>query len=275
MRKRLFVNRLSLKSLLAFLLIVIHMAPFYILLSTALKLRTDRSSRWLFPSEMAFENFATAFTKGKMSLAMSNTFIIMLLSVFLIVLLGAMSAYPLARVHSKTNKRASSLILAVMMVPPLSVLVPLYKMMAAIGGINTYWGIILLSTTYNLPISIFMYTNFIHTIPKSLDEAATIDGCSRLSVFFRIILPSLKPVTASVVILTSVYIWNDYAFQLYFLQKSQMRTVTLAIKSFFTENAGNLNAGAAAALIAISVPVLVYLFLQKYFVQGMVDSAVK
>jgi ABC-type sugar transport system, permease component len=274
-RKRLFVNRLSLKSLLAFLLIVIHMAPFYILLSTALKLRTDRSSRWLFPSEMAFENFATAFTKGKMSLAMSNTFIIMLLSVFLIVLLGAMSAYPLARVHSKTNKRASSLILAVMMVPPLSVLVPLYKMMAAIGGINTYWGIILLSTTYNLPISIFMYTNFIHTIPKSLDEAATIDGCSRLSVFFRIILPSLKPVTASVVILTSVYIWNDYAFQLYFLQKSQMRTVTLAIKSFFTENAGNLNAGAAAALIAISVPVLVYLFLQKYFVQGMVDSAVK
>ena len=161
------------------------------------------------------------------------------------------------------------------MIPPLSVLVPLYKTLVTIKGINTYWGIILISVTYNLPISIFLFTNFINTITTALDEAALIDGCSKISVFFRIVLPNLKPVTASVIILTGVYIWNDYSFQMYILQKKDLRTVTLAIGSFFTENAANLNAGAAAALLAIIPPIILYLTMQKYFVQGIADGAVK
>ena len=128
---------------------------------------------------------------------------------------------------------------------------------------------------HHLPISIFLFTNFINTIPKALDEAAMIDGCSRIGVFYKIILPNLKPVTASVVILTGVYVWNDYSFQMYMMQKKNMRTVTLAISSFFTENAANLNAGAAAALLAIIPPIILYLTMQKYFVQGIADGAVK
>ena len=193
----------------------------------------------------------------------------------LIVLVGAMAAYPLSRVKTKMNRLILSFIVSVMMVPPLSVLVPLYKTMVAIGGINRFWGIIMVSVTYNLPISIFLFTNFIATIPRELDEAGLIDGCSRFGVFYRVVMPALKPVTASVVILTSVYIWNDYAFQLYFLQKSQCRTITLAIASFFTENASDLNAGAAAALLAIVPPILLYLSMQKYFIKGIADGAVK
>ncbi len=102
-----------------------------------------------------------------------------------------------------------------------------------------------------------------------------IDGCSRISIFYRIILPALKPVTASVVILTGVYVWNDYSFQMYVLQKRNVRTVTLAIASFFTENAANLNAGAAAALLVIIPPIILYLIMQKYFIKGIADGAVK
>ena len=102
-----------------------------------------------------------------------------------------------------------------------------------------------------------------------------IDGCSRYSIFLRIILPSLKPVTASVIILSGIGIWNDYSFQLYVLQKPKLRTVTLMITNFFGEGNNNLNAAAAATLLTILPLVVIYLFLSKYFVQGVVDSAVK
>lgn len=92
------------------------------------------------------------------------------------------------------------------------------------------------------------------------------------SVFYRIILPSLKPVTSSVIILSSVSIWKDFSFQLYFLQKPALKTVTLAISSFFSEQATNLNAGAAAALIAVLPPVILYLFMQIYYKQWIVQT---
>ena len=147
--------------------------------------------------------------------------------------------------------------------------------MVAMKGINHFWGVIIVSATFNLPMAIYMYSNFISAIPKELDEAAMIDGCSRLSVFYRIILPSLKPVTASVIIWTSVGIWNDYQFQLYFLQKPKLQTITLAITKFFTDSRTDMGAAAAAAIIVVLPPVLMYILLQKQFVQGAMDSAVK
>ena len=110
---------------------------------------------------------------------------------------------------------------------------------------------------------------------RSEPEAAAIDGCGPVRSFFYIILPQLKSVTASVVILTGIHCWNDYQFSLYILQSSKMRTVTLAISSFFSQTTSNLNAASAAALLAILPVVVCFLFLQKYFIKGMVDSAVK
>lgn len=129
--------------------------------------------------------------------------------------------------------------------------------------------------TFQLPTSIFLFTNFIVSIPKSLDEAAAIDGCPRLRIFFSIILPQLKPVTASVIIMTGVSCWNDYMFSLYFLQSPQIKSVTLSVASFFTQTQSNMGAAAAGALLGIVPIVALYLCLQKYFVKGMVDSAIK
>lgn len=161
------------------------------------------------------------------------------------------------------------------MVPPLSILVSLYSVLVKINGVNEYWGIILVLVTFELPLSIFLYTNFISSIPKALDEAAAIDGSGPVRTFFQIILPQLKPVTASVVILTGVHCWNDYQFSLYILQSPKMRTIPLAIASYFSQTTSNINAAAAAALLAILPVVVVFLFLQKYFIRGMVDSAIK
>ena len=141
--------------------------------------------------------------------------------------------------------------------------------------VDTHFSLILIYTAINLPFGIWTLKGFFDDIPRELDEAAMIDGCSRMQVFFRIILPSLKATTASVIIWTSVGIWNDYQFQLYFLQKPQFRTITLAITTFFTDSKTDMGAAAAAAFIVVLPPVLMYIALQKYFVQGAMDSAVK
>ena len=190
-------------------------------------------------------------------------------------ILGALAAYPLARRGIAVNKAIYAAIVALIMVPPLSILVPLYSFLTDLGGANTYWGVIAVMVTGQLPMSVFLYTAFVRSIPISLEEAAAIDGAGPIRTFFAIVLPLLKPVTATVIILTSVNIWNEYALSGYILGKPAVRTIAPAIASFFSQSANNLGAAAAASLIAV-IPVLVaYLFLQQYFIHGMIAGAEK
>ncbi len=274
-RKTLATRWNWLKSIAAIAISVFFFAPFYIILSLSFKARTDRTSYWLFPKEPTFDAYAYALDRGDIGLAICNTLVVTVFSVLLVLIFGAVAAYPLARHKTRTNKFILSCFVGVMMVPPLSVLVPIYKELVSIGGINTYWGIILITVTYNLPMSVFMFTNFITGIPKELDEAALIDGCSQFMIFPRIILPNMVPVISSVLILTGVAIWNDYSFQLYVLQKPKLKTITLAISSFFTEGNSNMPAAAAAAVLSVLPVAIIYLCLQKYFIKGTMDSAIK
>ncbi len=262
-------------NLLAILVSALHFIPFYIVVMVALKPKTDMSSRWLPPETVDFSNFTTAINRAKILNAMRDSAIITVIAVLAVAILGAMAAYPLARMKNRWNAIILKLVLGVMMIPPLSMLVPLVTLMSRIGGVSTYWGIISVLVAFQLPLSIFMYANFIEAIPRELDEAASIDGCSKFMIFYRIILPLLKPVTATVIILTGVFIWNDYQFSLYILQSSRLRTVTLAVAAFFGQSSANFGAAAAAALLAVVPVVVLYLALQKYFVKGMIDSAGK
>ena len=135
-------------------------------------------------------------------------------------------------------------------------------------------GIIILSATYHLPICIFLYTNFIKTIPIELDEAAKIDGCRTISIFYKMILPQLGPVTASIVIITSISTYNEYLFPLYFLQKADMRMITTYITTFFNENS-YVNAASAVAILGAMPAILVFLVFQKHFVSGAMSGMTK
>ena len=275
MAKKLSIKNKVLRNILAIIVSAFYLAPFYIIISLSFKTKGDRSSHWTLPKSLSLEGYATAWEKGKIGLAIFNTLIITVLAVAIILLIGSFASYPLARMKTKFNRLILTIFVTVMMVPPLSVLVPIYKEMVTLKGINTYWGIIILTATYALPRGVFMFTNFISAIPKELDEAALMDGCSQFKVFPYIILPNMMPVVSSVAILTGVTIWNDFSFQLYILQKPKMKTVTLAISSFFQEGKINLPAAAAAAVISVLPLAIIYICLQKYFVKGSMDSAVK
>lgn len=261
--------------ILAVIIALVHILPFYLLLTTALKPMSDLSSKWLLPSRVDWSNFSNAWKGADLGLAFANNIVITACSLLLIVLLGAVASYPLSRYQTKLNKSVYLLFISALIVPPLTILVPLYGFFIDIHGMNTYWGVVLLHATFNLPITIFLYTGFIGTIPKELDEAAMIDGMSRFSLFFRMILPLLKPVSATVLIMAGVAIWNDYQFSVFFLQKLEMRTVTVALASFFGPYGNRVGWVAAGSLLAALPASALYLFMQRWFISGLSSGAVK
>ncbi|MFC7442072.1 carbohydrate ABC transporter permease [Laceyella putida] len=254
---------------------VFHIVPLYLLASTSFKKDSDLSSKWVFPDYLYLDNFKNAWENANLGTAFVNNFLITVIALSLVLVIGALASYPLARFQTKLNKFMYVLFISALIVPPLTILVPLYQFIVELGGLNSYWAIIALHVTFNLPITIFLYTGFINTIPRELDEAAMIDGASRIGLFFRIILPLLQPVTVTVIILTGVTIWNDYQFSVFFLQNSEMATITVALSTFFSMFNNNIGWVAAGSLLGMLPVTILYLFLQKYFIEGMSAGAVK
>jgi len=258
------------------IVVIVQLLPFYVSLTSSLKERTDRSSQWVFPvADIFFGNFQSAIEDGNILRAIGNSAIITVISTVLVCVIGALAAYPLARRLTTFNTGITLANLGLIMIPPLSILVPLYTLLNQMQALNTYWGIILVMVTTQLPLSIFLYTAFMRSLPISVEEAATVDGANRLQLLFGIVFPMLKPVTATVVILTGVAVWNEFALSGYILTRPEMQTIAPAIASFFSVQSSNLPAASAASLLAV-IPVLVaYLFLQRYFIKGMVAGAEK
>lgn len=268
------VLRILGKVLLLFM-VIIQLIPFYIVVNTSAKPRTDLTSKWIPPTSIFWENFRNALSNGNMLIAIRNTVIITTVSCLLIMIFGSFAAYPLARNKSKLNRGVMFAIIGLMMIPPLSTLVPLYAFLNRIRGVNTYWGIICIMVTGQLPLAIFLFKNFIATLPETFDEAAYMEGAGYFTIFIRIIIPLLQPVISSVIIITGTFIWNDYQISLYMLPKRNMRNVATSVAQFFSQQSNNMGGAAAAALIGLLPIVVLYLFLQKYFIKGMVDSAIK
>ena len=200
------------------IVVVCQLLPFYLAINASMKPQTDMSSTLMHRQhEIAWDNWTAAITDGQILHSVVNSVIVTVCTTLIVCVVGAAAAYPLARRATRFNKVISALILATMMVPPLSILVPLYTMLVNLGGANTYWGIVLVLAAINMPLSVFLYTAFIRSIPVSVDEAGMIDGANRFTIFVRLILPMLKPVTATVIIMTGTTVWNDYALSVYLL----------------------------------------------------------
>lgn len=268
------LGRIGLYAALA-LMALLQLLPFYFSVTTAAKPKTDLSSPWIFPAQVYWENFRTAAEQGNILVAIGNSALITAVSTVLVCVIGAFTAYPLARRNTRGNQLVYAGIIGLIMIPPLAVLVPLYTLMKEIGGLNTYWGVILVMVTGNLPLAVFLYTAFMRSLPLSIEDAATVDGANAVQVLLHVVVPMLKPVTATVAILAGVGVWNEFALSTYFLRDPSTRTIAPAVANFFTTQSSNPGAAAAASLLSV-VPVLVaYLFLQRNFIKGMVAGAMK
>ncbi|ELK48036.1 carbohydrate ABC transporter permease [Halobacillus sp. BAB-2008] len=263
-------------TIVAIVISIVHLIPFYIFITTAFKANNDFSSRWVLPESWSFQNFTQAWETASLGTAFFNTMMITACAAVLLIIFGSLAAYPLARLNTRLNKFVYFLFIAIMIIPPLTALVPLYQLVVDIGLMNTRTVAILNNLAAFLPLTIFLYAGFIRsTVPKELEEAAKMDGANTLMIFFRVVFPLLKPITATVLIISCVFIWNDYQFAIFFLQDKEVQTLTVALAGFFGQNQNNLNLVASAALMSMLPMTILFLFLQKYFVAGLSSGSIK
>lgn len=219
-----------------------------------------------------FENYVTVFRESNFMRAFGNGMLYACTTCLVIVLLGSLTAFVLCRRHSRGAGNMKNLFLAGIFVP--GALIPTYLVMSILHLINTYPGLILLYVCGAIPQAIFLYSGFIDAVPRELDEAAFIDGASLPRAFFQVIFPTLKPITATVVVLTFMTVWNDFQTQLYFGTTS-MRALPISVYGFFGKYSQNWNLVFADIVLTMLPVLIVYFCAQKYIIAGMTAGAVK
>ncbi|MCL6548302.1 MAG: carbohydrate ABC transporter permease [Alicyclobacillus sp.] len=264
------------RSSIILLMAAVSLIPFYILLVIALSSPgwhlAQRLSLW---PEFLLGNFTAAWRASGMGIAILNSIFITFGALAVVVFAAGAAGYAIARFPHRLHRLLFKLFLFSMMIPPIINTVPLYTLMRSIGGINTRWAMILVCGSNALPFSIFLYTSFIQTMSREIEEAAIVDGCTWFSAFWRVTFPLLWPVTAAVVIINGLGIWNNYAQAVFFLQRSAVRTIPLAISLFFQQYGARWNLMAAAAAIGMAPAVIAFLVFQRYFIKGLSTGALK
>ncbi len=251
--------------------------PFYVLIVLSL----NAPSRVFYEGNMfvptfAWQNYADAWQKSRVGTAMVNSGIITFGTLALTILFGGMAGYAIARRYTLYNKMVFSLLIGCMMIPGIINTVPLYTLMRGIGAVNTLWGMVLVCSTLALPSAVFIFTTFVRALPRELDEAAEIDGCTGFDAFWRIIFPVLKPATASFVILNGFGVWNNYAQAVFFLQSRSKQNIPQALSVFFQQFGGaKWHLMSATAVIAILPVIVIFLVFQRQFIAGLTEGAVK
>lgn len=253
-------------------------APFYILIVYAFKPReaTMLKSPLALPDRLYLDNFVEAIEKSDFFQAFKNSLVSTVAGVVILVLICSMAAYVIIRQNKNRFYGAWQYIfLAAIMLPFQTVMFPLYKNLVNLGLLNTLLGYIIVSAGFQMSFNIFLYCGFIKTVPVELEEAAKIDGCSVFSTFWRIVFPLLKPVNMTVIVLSALGIWNDYQIAVVVVMKDAVRTLPVAQQSFIGQQISYLNLASAACLLSIIPMFILYLFLQKFIVKGVVAGAVK
>ena len=263
--------------IVSILLILMYLLPIYIMLNLSFRTIQDIGSKLALPEAWNLQNYIEVFSSGDLWLGFKNSIILMVETVVIEIGLSALGAYGLARSRNRLSNSIQGISMAVMMIPGTALLVGTYSLMVKFGMTNTLYGLALLSAAGGIPATMFMYMNFVVSIPTALDEAAAIDGAGVLRTFVQIIMPQLKAVTITRIIMSATGSWNNYMMPMYLLQNKSKFTIILVIKSAFnrTNGVGNMPKACATCAIGLLPVIVLYLFLQKYIIEGQIDSSVK
>ena len=256
---------------------IILWIPIYYFVIGAFRKRTDIVKRPLALefSKMSFDNFTYAFKKMSILKALQNTGFITVVALVLIIICGSLAGFAIARIRHKIFNVFYTVIIALMVVPFIGALIPIVALISRMKLYDNLWGNVLIQTAWNLPFSIFLFTGFMRALPREMEDAAYIDGCTTPGIYLKIFLPLLKPVTATCCIRAGIGIWNDYLVSNSLLNSNKQPTLMVAVYQFFGAKVTEYGY-AFAGIIMASLPIIImFLFLQKYFIKGLVAGAVK
>ena len=254
--------------------VLIAYPMFWTVMSSFKSYREIYDSVWSLPSVWHYENYITAWQKG-IAGYFKNSFIVTVSTVAGVLTFASLCAFGLSRYQFKGNTFFLFLCMGGMMLSPQVCLIPLYKLLQAFHIHNTYWAMILPYIAFRLPMSVLLIRTFFLSIPKELEESARLDGCSAFGVYWRIFLPMSKPILLTCTVLVSYYAWNEFLFSIIFIDSDSLKTIPSGLMNFrdaLQTDWGVLLAGMVVAALPI---IIMFIFMQKYFIRGMAAGSVK
>lgn len=222
-----------------------------------------------------FVGYATVFTQGNFPLYFGNSLFVTVVSLFFILLFGAMAAFALSEYKFPFNRFVGLYLALGIMIPIRLGTVGILTLMVATGLVNTHWALILVYTAQGLPLSVFILSEFMANVSKDLKSAGRIDGLSEYSIFFKLVMPLVRPALATVAVFSMIPIWNDLWFPLILAPAESTKTLTLGAQVFVGQFTNNWNAILAAMALAIIPVMVLYVIFSRQLIKGLTAGAVK
>ena len=277
--KRKVTNALAMAGLL--IIFVAYMFPFLMVVINSLKEKRDiikSPFSWLFTIKgLSFDNFVKAYTQMDFLNAFKNSLIVTVSATVLVTVLAAMLAYYIVRHNNRISRLTFALMVASMIIPFQAIMIPVVSIYGGtLNILNHRLTLIFMHTGFSMAMSVFMFHGFIKgNVPIALEEAAYIDGCTHSQTFFRIVLPLLKPVISTMVILNSLAFWNDFLLPSLVLTDKELLTLPLSTYSFYGTYSADYGTIMAGLLLCVIPILILYMILQKQIIGGVVAGAVK
>ncbi|KRN28860.1 binding--dependent transport system inner membrane component family protein [Lactobacillus selangorensis] len=260
--------------ILGILLGLLWLFPFYMIVSNSFKTPKGIFASVLsLPNPFTSANYGASFKALHFMSSLTNSLIITICSVLLLILCSSMGAYALQRNHSKLSGALLMVFISAMLIPFQSVMIPLTANFGSVHFLNMY-GLMFMYVGFDCSLSIFLYQGTLSSIPIAMDEAAELEGANRWQIYTKVILPMLSPMTVTVAILNIIAIWNDYLLPSLVLPQAQY-TIPLQMFNFFGEYTKQWHLALAGITLSIIPVILFYLFAQKWIIKGVTDGAVK
>lgn len=261
--------------IIALVYTIISIVPMLWMISGSLKSLDDFNQYppSLIPEALHFENYLNLFKSFHFEIYLRNTVFVTLMIVVLSLLVNAMAAYALARLKFPGRNVVFMFILGSMMIPFATFMIPLFMIIRQLGLINNLWGIIIIAIAH--PFSIFLLRQFYMNFPKELEEAGRMDGLGLMGIFFRLIVPTSKPIFTTVGILVFIWNWNNYVWPLIVTNDKDLWVLQLGIVSFMSEHSAEFQMVMAGSVVAILPVVILFFALQRYIIEGILSSGIK
>ncbi len=274
-RKSIPANQIILILVLT-LVALMFLLPFYYITVNSFKSFSEiMKDPGQLPEVMRLENYQRAIDQVKFPRVFMNSLLITMFSISGMVLLGSTAAWKLVRVPSRISAFIFFLYTAAMVIPFQSVMIPLVKVASMTYLLDSIPGLIIIYLGFGQPFTVFLYHGFIKGVPKELEESAMIEGCSDRQIFTSVVFPLLKTITVTVIILQTLWVWNDFLLPSLILYDKDLHTIPLSINRFFGQYKNQWDKALPTLVLSILPIVLFFLSLQKHLIRGITEGAVK
>lgn len=255
---------------------LVILVPFFMMILNSLKSMRDIFMKpFSFPTKVLYENYTKAWNQAGIGTGYKNSALVAGVSVVGILIVSSMFAYAISKYEFRGRRFLFIYSMLGLAFPARLAIIPIFILLRNLTLTNSLFGLILIYTSVNIPFSVFLLKNFIDGVPNELSEAARIDGATPMQIYWKVVLPLVKPALSIVAIVSFVNVWNDFFFPLIFINDKSKATITLAVSIFFGEYSDQWPLLFSGLTLAIAPTIILFLLFSRQFITGMTQGAIK